>query len=311
MRQCLLISLLLVAMPVYAHTLGETESAGWSFEPWVWVPLALSAAAYIAALVRLQRYGIRRRVVGLSQCVFFALGILSLVIALMSPLDALAEQLFSAHMTQHLMLMLVAPPLLILGRPGNVLLWTFSLRVRRGIGRFWRGTGLRGIWRACSQSIPVWLMASAAMWFWHIPGPYTWAFTHPGIHVLEHMSFFLTSLAFWALVMQPFSRAGSGHGTALVLLATFAIESSLLGALLAFAGHPLYAVHVGVVHHLPHWLPEITPLQDQQLAGLIMWIPASLVQLVALGAVFADWMERAENPSKRARALRQDARLAM
>ncbi|HEX5539472.1 MAG TPA: cytochrome c oxidase assembly protein [Methylophilaceae bacterium] len=311
MRRCLLIGLLLAAAPVYAHTLGETEHAGWSFEFWVWVPLALSAVAYLAALWRLHHYDIRRRVVGIAQCGFFALGMLSLVIALMSPLDALAEQLFSAHMTQHLMLMLVAPPLLILGRPGNVLLWTFSLRVRRGIGRIWRRAGLRVAWHVLSQPIPVWLMASAAMWFWHIPGPYTWAFIHPGIHVLEHMSFFLTSLAFWALVMQPFSRAKSGHGPALVLLATFALESSLLGALLAFAGHPLYAVHVGIAHHLPHWLPEITPLQDQQLAGLIMWIPASLVQLVAIGAVFADWMERAENPSKRPAGLRRDPRLAL
>jgi putative membrane protein len=293
MRWYLLIVLLCASAPAFAHTLGGNDSAAdWSLEFWVVSPLALTALAYAAGLWRLHRHGIRRRVVSIAQCCAFALGLLSLVAALMSPLDTLAEQLFSAHMSQHLMLMLVAPPLLILGRPDSVLLWTFNLRVRRGIGRLWHHA--RWLRQACgflfNQPVMVWLTASAAMWFWHIPGPYTWAFTHPVIHALEHLSFVLTSLAFWALVMQPFSRGKGGHGTALILLATFALESSLLGALLAFAAHPFYAVHVDMARHLPHWLPSITPLQDQQLAGLIMWVPASLVQLLALGAVFVDWM---------------------
>lgn len=299
MKYLLLAGLLCAALPAYAHTPGEAGNAlGWSFELWVAVPLALTALAYAAALWRLHQHGIRRRVVSIAQCCFFALGLLSLVAALMSPLDALSEQLFSAHMSQHLMLMLVAPPLLILGRPELVLLWTFRLRVRRTIGRVWRRAGwLRGFCSLFRQPVAVWLLASAAMWFWHIPGPYTWAFTHPAIHVLEHMSFFVTSLALWLLVLQPFSRGKGGHGTALVLLATFALESSLLGALLAFAGHPFYAVHMHAAQHLPHWLPSITPLQDQQLAGLIMWVPASLVQLGALAAVFGDWLS--QSPAQR------------
>ena len=123
MRLSLLIGMLFAAAPAFAHTLGEPASAtGWSFEFWVFMPLLLTALAYVAALRRLHRQGIRRRVVSIAQCCVFALGLLSLVVALMSPLDALAEQLFSAHMTQHLMLMLVAPPLLILGRPDLVLL---------------------------------------------------------------------------------------------------------------------------------------------------------------------------------------------
>lgn len=301
MKYCLPAGLLFAAMPVSAHTLGETgNAAGWSLEWWIAVPLALTALAYAAALWRLHRHGIRRRVVGIAQCCAFVLGLLSLVAALMSPLDALAEQLFSAHMSQHLMLMLVAPPLLILGRPEHVLLWTFRLRTRRAIGHVWRrASWLRSLCGVFNRPLAVWLMASVAMWFWHIPGPYTWAFTHPAIHVLEHMSFFATSLAFWVLVLQPFSRGKGGHGTALILLATFALESSLLGALLAFAGHPFYAVHMAAARHLPHWLPTsffITPLQDQQLAGLIMWVPASLVQLIALAAVFADWM--AQTPTQ-------------
>ena len=141
------------------------------------------------------------------------------------------------------------------------------------------------------RPVVVWLLASATMWFWHIPGPYAWAFYNPGVHIIEHLSFLLTSLAFWALVMQPFKRSRGGHGTALLLLSIYAIESAMLGALLAFATHPLYSPHMNSVSgHLPDFLEGISPLQDQQLAGLIMWVPASLVQLAALGAVFADWL---------------------
>jgi cytochrome c oxidase assembly factor CtaG len=285
-------SLLLAALSASGHTSGETADSVWSFEPSVVLPLLLMMTTYGAGIRHLQQQGIRRRVVSWGRCAAFALGILALIAALMSPLDLLAEVLFSAHMTQHLMLMLVAPPLLILGRMDIVLLWTFPMPVRRLIGQGWRkATWLRSAFDLLSRPVTVWLLASSVMWFWHISGPYAWAFYNVDIHILEHLSFFLTSLAFWTLVLRPFSREKSGHGTALVLLATFAMESALLGALLAFAGHPLYAAHAAQVsRHLPHCLPDLSPLQDQQLAGLIMWVPASLVQLVALGAVFADWL---------------------
>ncbi|OIQ73312.1 cytochrome c oxidase caa3 assembly factor (Caa3_CtaG) [mine drainage metagenome] len=301
-RRLLLTGLLLAALPAFGHTLGETASetaaGALSFEPAVVLPLLLLTIAYISGICHLHQQRIRQRVVSWEQCAAFALGMLALVAALMSPLDVLAESLFSAHMTQHLMLMLVAPPLLILGRIEIVLLWTFSLPVRRLIGRSWRkATWLRSALNLLMRPVAVWLLASATMWFWHIPGPYAWAFYNPGIHILEHLSFFLTSLAFWALVMQPFRRDKRGHGTALVLLATFALESTILGALLAFAVYPLYTEHaISTSRHVPHFLTGISPLQDQQLAGLIMWVPASLIQLVALGAVFVDWLSASKNP---------------
>jgi putative membrane protein len=294
MRVLLLLLILGSVRSASAHSLdgaNEISASGWSIEPWVFVPWVLSAGAYIAALCRLHDNGIRQRVVSLAQCTAFALGLLSLAIALMSPLSALSQQLFAAHMIEHLILMLVAPPLLVLGRPDIVLLWTFPLRIRRGIGHIWRKSGwLYSASRIFSQPVAVWIMASVAMWFWHIPSPYEWAFANPGIHIIEHMSFFLTSYAFWALALRPFSRQQGGHGHAMILLITFALESGLLGALLAFAAEPLYAVHISAARHLPPLLTNITPLQDQQLAGLIMWVPASIVQLMAFSAVFVDWL---------------------
>ncbi|MGZ4981712.1 MAG: cytochrome c oxidase assembly protein [Methylobacter sp.] len=287
LRSLLSLSLLLAAPSAFAHISGEAIDHAWNFEPEVVLPLLLMVAAYVSGIHHLQRQGIRSRIVGVSRCSAFALGILVLVVALISPLDRLAEFLFSAHMTQHLILMLVAPPLLVLGRMDVVLLWTFPLPLRRWIGQQWRkATRLHFAVGLLSQPISLWLLASAVMWFWHVPGPYAWAFNNSYIHIIEHLSFFLTSLAFWTLVLRPFSRNKSGHGNALMLLVGFMLESSLLGALLVFAGHPFYLMHVE--HVSRHFLSDLSPLQDQQLAGLIMWIPAGLVYLLMSVAVFAD-----------------------
>ncbi len=289
LKPLLMLSLMLATPSAFGHTPGETIDSSWRFEPEVVLPLLLTVTVYVSGIFHLQQQGIRSRIVSGWRCSAFALGMLALIVALMSPLDLLGEFLFSAHMIQHLILMLVAPPLLILGRMDVVLLWTFPLPLRRLIGHGWRKAArLRFTIGLLTRPVSVWLLASATMWFWHIPGPYVWAFDNPSIHILEHLSFFLTSIAFWALALRPFSRDKSGHGTALMLLITFAMESALLGALLVFAGHPFYVVHTALSRQMPYFLSNISPLQDQQLAGLIMWVPAGLVQLVATVAVFAD-----------------------
>ncbi|MGZ4990379.1 MAG: cytochrome c oxidase assembly protein [Methylobacter sp.] len=286
MRLLLTVSLMSATSSAFGHMPGEAIDKVWNFELWVVLPLLLTGAAYIAGIRHLQQQGIRRRIVSSGRCAVFALGMLALVVALMSPLDRLAGLLFSAHMTQHLMLMLVVPPLLVLGRMDAVLLWTFPLPLRRLIGHGWnKAPRLRFAIGLLNRPVNVWLLASAAMWFWHIPGPYAWAFHNPYIHIFEHLSFLLTSLVFWVLALRPFSRNKGGHGAALILLITYGLESSLLGALLVFARHPLYVVQTV---QLPHFIADMSPLQDQQLAGLIMWVPAGLVLMAALVAVFAD-----------------------
>jgi len=291
-KPLLMLSPMLVVQSAFGHAPDEATGIAWNFAPEVVLPLLLTVSAYASGIRHLQG-----RIVSRSHCFAFTLGILALVIALMSPLDLLAGVLFSAHMTQHLLLMLIAPPLLVLGRIELALLWALPLPLRRVIGHGWRkAAGLRFVAGLLSRPVSVWLLASAAMWFWHIPGPYAWAFYNPIIHILEHLSFLLTFLAFWALALRPISRDKSGHGVALMLLITFAMESALLGALLVFAGHPFYAVHMEEVsRQLPQFLADLSALQDQQLAGLIMWVPAGMVQLVAPIAVFADWLSVSQN----------------
>ena len=209
---------------------------------------------------------------------------LLLIVALASPLDALAEQFFSAHMTQHMLLMLVVPPLLVWGRPVLVWLWAFPLERRRRIGRFWIHSGtLHTTHELLMQPAVVWVTASAALWFWHVPAPYDWALSNEGVHAVEHLCFFVPSLALWTLTIEPYGPRRLGHGAALILIGTFALHNGLLGALLTFAPTPLYrSAAIGTV--------GLSPLEDQQLAGLIMWVPAGFIHLTALALLFVGWL---------------------
>ena len=135
----------------------------------------------------------------------------------------------------------------------------------------------------------VWILCSAVLWFWHLPGPYGWALESASVHALEHACFFLTSLMFWSLVLQPLGRRRMEYGETLLFVATFGVQNGLLGALLTFAGRPLYVAYLPTT---AVW--GLTPLEDQQLAGLIMWIPASLIHLTTLGVLFVIWLNAAE-----------------
>jgi len=207
-------------------------------------------------------------------------GLATLAVALISPLDALGEALFSAHMGQHLALILVAAPLVALGAPLAPLLWALPPGARRQVGRGWRRL------RWLGRPGPAWLLHTLALWLWHLPGPYQAALVVPWLHLLEHLSFFGTALAFWWSVL-PHGRRGYAVGA----LACFAgaTQGGALGALLTFSGQPWYPVYAPRVGA---W--GLTPLEDQQLAGLIMWVPASLVYLGAILALLGAWLQAEE-----------------
>ena len=278
------------------HGQGPHAAAG----HWNWLPgqtgwLLFACTFYAVGCWRMQRARNLRKVLGPGRAASFAAGMLTLFLALISPLDALADQLFAAHMTQHLLLMIVAPPLLVSGRPVLVWLWAFPLSRRRDIGRWWNRAGrLRALQGFLMRPLTIWLLASAALWLWHVPRLYDWALSNELVHVVEHLCFFLTSLAFWTLVVEPYDADRPNPGLAIVAVVTFALHSGLLGALLAFAPAPLYRTH-----NLS--FPALSPLEDQQIAGLIMWIPASLVYLAALSLLFVDWLARAGKPLKQRR----------
>jgi putative membrane protein len=237
---------------------------------------------------------------GISRWEFaaFVSGWLTLVLALVSPLHPWGSVLFSAHMSQHELLMLVAAPLLVIGKPLVAFL--------RGMPAAWAATLIRGfgsaawtpVWRFLTNPFVAWLIHAAVLWIWHIPSLFEATLENELVHALQHLSFVLSALLFWWAVMQGPRRA-MNFGVATLYMFTTALHSGALGALLTFAKSLWYPAYAASTHD---W--GLSPLEDQQLGGLIMWVPACLVYLVAGLALCAGSMRESERRTERAELLR-------
>lgn len=271
--------------------------AAWSWEPGAIAALGVSAVWYGLGVRALWRRAGRGRGVRVGQVACFAAGLATLGIALVSPLDALAETLFSVHMVQHLVLLVVAPPLLVLGEPLLPALWALPARTRHAAGRWWHASPrARRTVHVLTDPLGVWLAHLAVLWFWHLPGPYALALRHDGVHVAEHLCFLGTALLFWWVVLQPIGRRRLAPAGAVVLLTLTMMQSGALGVILTFARTPWYPVHAAGV---AAW--HVSLIEDQQLAGLIMSVPASLVYVGAALALAARWFRDAPAPRARPR----------
>jgi putative membrane protein len=257
------------------HTWHDLARA-WSFDPLVVIPLVITAAIFI--------FGKPRS----SEALFFAGGWLALIIGLVSPMHAWGRVLFSAHMTQHEVLMLVAAPLLVLSHPLVTFLRALPVQWSRRIGNLGKIVWLRRLWRAITIPLVAWLVHAIALWIWHIPMLFEAVLHNEWVHTAQHLSFFGSALLFWwAIIHGP--QGVPGYGAAVLYLFTTSIHSGLLGALITFAGSVWYPSYIGLT---ASW--GLTPLEDQQLGGLIMWIPAGLVYVIAGLALFAGWLHEAE-----------------
>jgi len=222
-------------------------------------------------------------------------GMVALGVALFSPLDEMAEVLFSAHMVQHLILMLVVPPLLVVGAPLLALLWALPLHTRRTLARWWNQRRLlRRLMGWLFQPAVAWASSIVAVILWHLPALYQSALQHPLIHAMEHLSFLGTGFLFWSVLLRPDRARRIDYGAGVLYSFTAGLPSSLLGALLTFAARPLYPIQSSGTS-----LWGITPLEDQQLAGLIMWVPAgALLMFFGLG-LFAAWLGESDRRARR------------
>lgn len=260
----------------------------WEFEPLVVIPLALAAVFYAAGLARLWRKAGVGQGVSTWAAVSFAAGWLTLVVALMSPVAWLAEILFSVHMAQHTLLLLIAAPLLTFGQPLLVWLWALPLSRRDRAVRPLRGRALTAFWRRLTAPLTAFLIQAVALWVWHIPSWYQAALHNDAVHALEHFSFVLAgSLFWWAMVHGRYGRAGYGLSVLYVFMT--AVHSSGLGALLTVSDSVWYRDYIGrgAVWH-------IDALADQQVAGLLMWIPAGVIFIVLGLALMAAWLGEAD-----------------
>ena len=259
--------------------------SAWSFEPAVVIGLALSAWLYLRGVRSLWRTAGPGRGIRRWEGAAFAGGWIMLLLALVSPLHRLGGVLFSAHMAQHELLMAAAAPLLILGRPLVPFVWALPITWRRPVGDWAAAAPVRGIWELLTLPLVAWILHGVAIWLWHAPALFEATLRSDLVHTLQHMSFLGTGLLFWWALLR--GRVGRvGMPAAVLYLFTTSVHTTVLGALLTFssrAWYPLYAPATAA------W--GLTPLEDQQLAGLIMWVPANLSYLIAALAIASAWLK--------------------
>jgi len=269
---------------------GEMWRA-WNLDPWLLGTLYGLAALYARGVRRLWKSAGRGRGVRTWQAWSYFGGIAALLLALVSPVDAVGGALFSVHMVQHMLLMVVAAPLLVLGRPMLGYLWALPEARRRRLALWWRRAPLGGrSWAVLSHPVTVLVLHVGALWLWHVPELYQAALARPAVHHLEHASFFFTAMLFWWALAEAGARGRwPGYGAAVLYVFATALQSGALGALLLFAGEPWYPAHQDGAA-----LWGVDLLVDQQMAGALMWIPAGLVYAAAAVVLFLVWMKRSD-----------------
>ena len=249
--------------------------------------LTLIAAAYLAA-----KRAAPRPIYGRFHTAAFLGGCVTVAVALGSPLDEAAETRLSAHMIQHELLMVIAAPLLALGRAHWALLNLLARRRRRIAAKLLRFGRWNPLLACILHGVPVWI--------WHVPGLYQLALAHPLLHATEHVSFLGTALLFWWSVLDR----SAAYGLAALYVFATSLHTSILGALLFFSPRFWY----------PAYGLGASALEDQQLAGLIMWIPAGFVLAATALLLISHWLsetERRMTARERLTSLKPNSREAL
>ena len=269
--------MLRAALPsvAFAHHAGNGAARSIGLELLVAVLMVASASGYAAGVARLWRRAGTGRGIRVREVLAFAAGWGTLVVALYSPVDVLADRSFAVHMAQHELLMIVAAPLLAASRTYEA--WSWALR-RRGVRAL---AAVAAGWRWLAAPARAWWLHAAALWLWHVPALFLAALGNEAVHALQHASFFLSALLFWWAVFG--SRRRNHQGTALALLVTTTLQMNALGMLLTFAPDPWYATD-----EPPPW--GLTALEDQQLGALVMWMFGGMAYAAAALAVVFRWL---------------------
>jgi putative membrane protein len=250
---------------------------GWSLQPTVLIGILALAGAYLYSIGPLRvRMGWGESPSRGRQIAFFT-GLAILALALLSPLDTLGDTyLFSAHMVQHMLLTMAVPPLLLLGTPGGLLRpllrWPAVRRVLRGL----------------TFPLVAIVLFNADFWVWHLPALYNLTLENQALHVIEHLTFLVAATLNWFPVLSPVPEDLPRLPRLMQVLYLFlnCQPMVMLGALLTFAAVPLYEPYVRAPH-----IFGLSAASDQQLGGLIMWIPGNFVYILVMSIVFFQWVE--------------------
>ncbi len=263
--------------------MSPTAQAIWS--KWS-SPIAVDTTLLFLSLVYVHGWTLLRRsapqLLGRRRLALFLGGLLSLWIAIGSPLSAFDEASFTVHMIQHILLMLVAPPLILLGEPTLPFLHGLpQWMVRHVLGLVSRSAGVQAAWKFLGHPVVCWLSSAIALIVWHVPAAFELALRSDSWHDVEHFCFLATSLLFWWPVVQPYpSAARWSRWTIPVYLFLGMFPSGALGAFLTFCDRVLYPSYIGKPS-----LFGLTPMEDQILGGSLMWVLGIFLCLVPAVAI--------------------------
>jgi putative membrane protein len=283
MRALVLVPLLalggLTLLPAAAQAHASATPGYPGPEPWMLIAMLATAGVYGLGFLRLRaRAGPGRREVD-RRGLIFAAGLGTLAGAALSPLHALGGRSFAAHMLEHELIMLAAAPLLVWSRPLGVMLWAFPAGGRRALAGVARSRTGAGLWRFLSDPLLATVLQAAALWLWHLPSLFDRALRSEAWHAAQHLSFLLTALLFWSAMLSP--RRSPWIAAALLFATSMA--TGALGAFMAFSESPWYGPYAA----LGLAAFGLTPAQDQQLAGVLMWAPGGLFHAIVAIALVA------------------------
>jgi putative membrane protein len=256
----------------------------WTLSPELVIPLGLALLIYFVGRARLAK----RASTPPSGAGLFLSGWTVLALALASPLHEAGERSFTMHMIEHELIMLVAALLLASSNSGAILAWGLPRPLRLALGGGWKSP-LQRLWKRLTEPVTATVVQGVVMWAWHAPPLFDRALDSFGWHMAQHSCFFLSSLLFWWAMLHPRSRS-TGYGTSAACLFATSLIGGALGALMSFSSSPWYAQYAA----MGMTGIGLDPVDDQRLAGLIMWIPGGLVHGAAALAMFYKWLKASE-----------------
>ena len=288
--------------PAHAHTVEEATRPGAVLQLWLAGLLISFGLAYARGLYRLAASARSHRAHVVRCGIRFAFGWSVLAVALLSPLATATSGLFSAHMLQHELMMVLAAPLMVLGRPLAILAWALPRSWSRAAGGSLRSSAIRVPWRIASTPLGATILHGAAIWLWHAPILFERAEASVAVHTVQHSVFLFSGLLFWWALLRP-GRDAARIGRSLLCLFVTMLHTSALGVLLTFSQRVWYPLST-----LAAAQSGLTPLEDQQLGGLIMWVPGGLSYVVAALVLVARWFSDDSPDSTRPAAWNLESR---
>jgi putative membrane protein len=288
--RALIVLLLLVPAATWAH--AQQEVSAWEAGEWVLVSLLFLAGAwYGAGYLRVSRSSRSGRALLSRRGALYAGGWLVIAASLLTPLHELGGRSFTAHMIEHELLMLVAAPLIAFARPIGIFVWALPRRARHALGALGHRRWFASAWRGISSPLSASLLQAAMLWLWHAPAFFDSALRSELWHAAQHLSLVASALLFWWSINTA-SSLERRHGVAGFYLFFTSVHSALLGALMAFAESPWYSQYARMGMS---GTAGLSPLEDQQIAGLIMWVPGGAVHAIAALIYLSRWFRAPRN----------------